>query len=98
MFQAIYPSQARSLEDAGIHYAEEMGEVSEAIHNYLGQHRKKLFSEIGLEMADYVSCAFGVANSANIDVATELEKLFYKNCHVCHKAPCVCSFTAISEI
>lgn len=98
MFEAIYPSKKRSLADAGIHFAEETGEVSESIHNYLGQHKKKLFDEIGLEMADYVSCAFGVANSAKIDVAAELEKLFYDNCHVCHQAPCVCSFMAISEI
>jgi NTP pyrophosphatase (non-canonical NTP hydrolase) len=98
MFENIYPSKERSLPDAGIHFAEETGEVSEAIHNYLGQHRKKLFSEIELEMADYVSCAFGVANSAGIDMAKELEKMFYENCHVCHKAPCTCSFAAITEI
>jgi NTP pyrophosphatase (non-canonical NTP hydrolase) len=98
MFEEIYPSKSRTLEDAGIHFAEEMGEVSEAIHNYLGQHKKKLFEEIKLEMADYISCAFGVASSAGIDLTVELEKFYYENCHVCHKAPCVCSFSSISEI
>src|SRR5207245_1528727 len=73
MFEKIYPSSSRSLADEGVHLAEEMGEVSEAIHNYLGQHKEPLFDEVKLEMADYVSCLFGTANSSYFDVATELE-------------------------
>ena len=98
MFEIIYPSNERTLADAGVHLAEEMGEMSEAIHNFLGQHLEEQFNEIELEMSDYVSCVFGVANSAKIDVATELEKMFYKNCHVCHEAPCVCSFTSVTKL
>ncbi len=72
--------------------------MSEAIHNFLGQHLQKQFDEIKLEMSDYVSCIFGVANSAGIDVAKELEVMFKNNCHVCHEVPCVCSFTSVTKL
>jgi NTP pyrophosphatase (non-canonical NTP hydrolase) len=98
MFETIYPSRERTLADAGVHLAEEMGEMSEAIHNFLGQHLQKQFDEIKLEMSDYVSCIFGVANSAGIDVAKELEVMFKNNCHVCHEVPCVCSFTSVTKL
>lgn len=98
MFDEIYPASSRTLADAGVHLAEEMGEVSEAIHNYLGQHLQKQFDEVKLEISDYISCAFGVANSANVDVAKELSLMFQKNCHVCHEAPCVCSFTKVASL
>ena len=49
------------------------------------------------EIADYVSCVFGVANSAKIDLAAELAKLFRNNCHVCRKAPCRCSFAFVAK-
>jgi len=98
MFEEIYPEGKRTLADAGVHLAEEMGEVSEAIHNYLGQHQQKQFDNIKLEMADFISCIFGVANSAKINMAKELEKVYNNNCHVCHKAPCICRFTEIAHI
>lgn len=98
MFQAVYPAETRTLADAGVHLAEEMGEVSEAIHNYLGQHLSRQFDDVRLEIADYVSCIFGVANSANIDVGKELAELFQDNCHVCHKAPCECRFADVAQL
>lgn len=98
LFQEIYPSSSRTLPDAGVHFAEEVGEVSEAIHNFLGQHHQKQFDEIKLEMADFVSCFFGIANSAEIDVAEELAAMFQNGCHVCHKTPCVCSFSEVVQI
>ena len=98
MFSEIYPPESRTLADAGVHLAEEVGEVSEAIHNFLGQHQQNQFDEIKLEIADLVSCIFGVANSAHIDIAKELEIMYSDNCHVCHKAPCVCSFSEVSKI
>lgn len=98
MFSDIYPPGSRTLVDAGVHLAEELGEVSEAIHNFLGQHRTVQFDEIKAEIADLISCIFGVANSAQIDMAKELEKMFADNCHVCHKAPCICDFTSVSKI
>jgi NTP pyrophosphatase (non-canonical NTP hydrolase) len=97
MFENIYPRKSRNIADAGIHFAEETGEVSESVQNYLGQHKSNLFGATKLELADYISCTFGVANSAKIDIAEELSKLFYKNCHVCHKAPCECTFTSIAK-
>lgn len=98
MFDAIYPADSRTLADAGVHLAEEMGEVSEAIHNYLGQHHQKQFEEVKLELADFVSCIFGVANSAKIDMADELGKFYADSCHVCHNTPCVCKFSEVVQI
>ncbi len=98
MFNSIYPAEGRMLADAGVHLAEEVGEVSEAIHNFLGQHLENQFGEIKSEIADLVSCIFGVANSAGIDIAKELEKMYGNNCHVCHKAPCACKFSQVSKL
>ncbi|MBI5138230.1 MAG: hypothetical protein HZA95_00305 [Candidatus Vogelbacteria bacterium] len=97
MFREIYPPETRTLEHAGVHLAEETGEVSEAIHNYMNTHTTKAFENVREEVADYISCTFGVANSAKIDVAAELEKMYEHNCHVCHTAPCSCTFTFIAE-
>jgi NTP pyrophosphatase (non-canonical NTP hydrolase) len=97
MFASIYPSETRDLFVAGVHLAEEMGELSEAIHRFLGEHKKNLFQEIEVEIADYVSCIFGVANSANIQMAKELERMYWKNCHVCHKLPCECNFSSVGK-
>lgn len=97
MFRFIYPPESRSLFEAGVHLAEEMGELSETIHCYLGEHKKMQFRQIEIEIADYISCIFGVANSAKINVARELEKFYWKNCHDCHKLPCECNFTTVAK-
>lgn len=96
MFEEIYPSSDRTLDIAGVHLAEEMGEVLEAVSVFNGQHRPQQFKDVSDELADWISCVFGVANSAGIDVAKELEVLFYNNCHVCHTAPCSCSYTSVA--
>lgn len=98
MFQRIYPAEKRTLGEEGIHLAEEVGEVSEAIHNYLGLHAMKQFDEVKLEIADCISCFIGIANSIPLDLAHELAAMYGNNCHVCHKAPCECSFTEIARI
>lgn len=98
MFEQIYPSKRRTLAEAGVHLAEEMGEVAEAVHNYLGQHQVKRFQEVKLELADLLSCILGVANSANIQVANELAIQYKNNCHVCHKIPCACTFSKVVGI
>ena len=98
MFAEIYPPSSRTVAEAGVHLAEEMGEVAEAIHNYLGEHHLKQFNEVKIEIADFISCVMGVANSIGIDVAKELEAKYYENCHVCHKLPCVCSFSAVAAL
>lgn len=97
MFRIMYPPEKRTLPDAGIHFAEEVGEVSEAIHNYLGQHIDKQFDEIKLEIADLISNMFATANSSGIDLSIEFEKMYRKGCHVCHKIPCTCSYTFIAK-
>jgi len=95
MFKKIYPSENRSKEDAGIHLAEELGEFSEAILTFLGQHRDADFEKIALEAADLFSCFMGVFNSAGINLAEELSLMFPENCHACKKSPCQCSFLDI---
>jgi NTP pyrophosphatase (non-canonical NTP hydrolase) len=98
MFNEIYPAQSRTLADSGVHLAEEIGEISEAIHNYLGQHKQKQFDDVKFEIADVVSCIFGVANSVDINMAKELAEMYFENCHICHRAPCICNFSNIAEI
>ncbi|RJO62097.1 hypothetical protein C4544_01190 [candidate division WS5 bacterium] len=97
MFEEIYPSGSRTLEHAGIHQAEEQGELSEAMQVFAGSHKKSTFQEIIDESADYLSCVFAIANSANIDLQSELEKFYSNNCHACHQAPCKCDFRMISD-
>ncbi|MFH1820423.1 MAG: hypothetical protein ABH805_00650 [Candidatus Nealsonbacteria bacterium] len=97
MFQEIYPSQTRTLEHAGVHLAEEMGEFSEAILTYRGRHKDSDFKSIEFEAADLFSCFMGVFNSLGISIAREFSVMFSENCHVCKKAPCVCDFTSITE-
>lgn len=98
MFSEIYPAETRTVADAGVHLGEEMGEVAEAVHNHLGQHLPQQFEAVRLEVADFISCVFGLANSAGFDVATELAKMFRNNCHICHRAPCVCSFSEVAHL
>lgn len=98
MFNEIYPDKGRTIVDGGIHFAEEVGEISEAIHNYIGQHLQKQFEEVKLEMADFISCAFGIANSLGIDLGKEFADMFSDNCHVCHSLPCSCTFTEVATI
>ena len=97
MFSLIYPPESRTLYHAGVHLAEEMGELNESIHHFLGEHKNRQFEEVKNEIADYTSCVFGVANSARIDLAKELAKIYYKNCHVCHRLPCICKFYFVAK-
>ncbi|MFH1308530.1 MAG: MazG-like family protein [Patescibacteria group bacterium] len=97
MFDDIYPSAARTLEHAGVHLAEELGEFSEAIMTFRGAHKDETFSQVELEAADLFSCLVGVFNSLEEDITNGLVKLYSKNCHVCKKAPCVCNFIDITE-
>jgi len=97
MFEKIYPSKKRTTEHAGIHLAEELGELSEAMLVYHGSHQNEDFEKIPLEAADVFSLYMDVFNSLKINMANELSGLFYDNCHVCHKAPCQCAFTFITK-
>lgn len=96
MFDDIYSSAARTLEHAGVHLAEEMGEFSEAIMTFRGAHNDKDFDLIKLEAADLFSCIAGVFNSLEDNIASGLTELFSNNCHVCKKSPCICNFNFIA--
>ena len=39
----------------------------------------------------------GVGNSAHINIAREFARMFYRGCHVCHQAPCQCTFSSIAS-
>lgn len=97
MFSKIYPPETRTLEHAGIHLAEEVGELAEVILTYRGGHKEEDFDNIPLEAADLFSCFMGVFNSLRISMTKELSIMFSNNCHVCNNAPCTCSFRTIAE-
>jgi len=98
MFEKIYPSKNRTLEHAGVHLGEEIGEFSEAILNYRGGGYKELqFEKVKDEVADFFSCIIGVFNSLKVNIAKELSIMFNNNCHVCKRAPCECSFDVIMK-
>lgn len=96
MFARVYPAEGRTLSEAGVHLAEEMGEINEAIHTFFGEHKEEQFGFIQEELADYISCVFGVANSAGFNFGQELAELFGNNCHVCHQSPCECTFSFVA--
>lgn len=97
MFNEIYPAQTRTLDHAGVHLVEEMGEVAEAILTYRGNHNDEDFKKVILECADLVSCIMGVFNSLDVNLAKELSVVFNENCHACKKSPCVCNFVDITQ-
>lgn len=95
MFNKIYPAEKRSIEHAGVHLAEEVGEFSEAILIYRGGHKDEDFKNVELEAADLISCFMSVFNSLEISIAKELSIMFSNNCHSCKNVPCTCNFTDI---
>lgn len=95
MISDIYPPEARTLEHAGIHLAEEIGELSEAVLRFRGNRIDRDFDHIVLEAADTFSCFIGVLNSMDISLETELVRLFKKGCHACHHTPCTCDYQFI---
>lgn len=95
MFERIYPPSSRSMDHAGVHLAEEIGEFSEAMLAYRGGFKEELFNEILTESADLFSCVAGVFNSLDVNIAKELSEMFGNSCHACKKAPCECSFDYI---
>ncbi|PIP23208.1 MAG: hypothetical protein COX90_03970 [Candidatus Nealsonbacteria bacterium CG_4_10_14_0_2_um_filter_38_17] len=97
MFNEIYPAKSRTLEQAGVHLAEEAGEFSEAMMAWRGGHKEEDFKSVEEEAADLFSCLVSVFNSLDIDIASELSLMFSENCHVCKKAPCECSSTDITK-
>lgn len=97
MFQMIYPADKRTLNKAGVHMAEEVGEFSEALLAYRGDHRREYFENVILEAADLFSHYLCVFNSLGFDIAGELAGMFRENCHECGKAPCECDFNFVVD-
>jgi NTP pyrophosphatase (non-canonical NTP hydrolase) len=95
MFEEIYPPESRTLDYAGVHLAEEIGEFSEALLAYRGEHKSEYLENIYLEAADAFSCFVGVFNSLKLNLAQELSGMFAENCHQCKKAPCECTFSSV---
>lgn len=97
MLERIYPPEKRTLDHAGVHMAEEVGEFSEAMLTFRGRHREGDFKNVKLEAADLFTNILGVFNSLNMSAAKELSLLFHENCHICHNAPCICDFKYITD-
>ncbi|MBI2013382.1 MAG: hypothetical protein HYS87_00945 [Candidatus Colwellbacteria bacterium] len=97
MVESIYPQGEKTLIDSTIHLAEEAGEVSEAIQIYYGEHKDSQFKDVAKEIADFACHFFNVASAAGIDIARGLAKQYKNNCHVCHKAPCICKFSYVAK-
>lgn len=97
LFERIYPPAKRTLSDAGIHLAEEMGELSEAYMIFRGSHKKEDFLKIKIESADLLSCLMAVFNSLGVSFTDKIASMFSKNCHICKKAPCECGFDFVAN-
>jgi NTP pyrophosphatase (non-canonical NTP hydrolase) len=95
MFERIYPSTTRTLDHAGVHLAEEVGELSESLLSYRGSHKENDFAEVVLESADLLSCYIGVFNSMGLNIGKELSSIYKNNCHACHNTPCTCNFSSV---
>ena len=95
MFEAIYPSQSRTLEHAGIHLAEEVGELSESVLKFRGSHEDNDYRRVAIETADAFSCFMGVFNSLGFDYEEHVQELFRKGCHVCKNVPCRCAHASV---
>ncbi len=76
MFELIYPSKNRTLMKAGMHMAEESGEINEAIYDYLKIRKDSYIHTVEDEIADWASHLFTVSNSAGIDIGQELDLIF----------------------
>jgi NTP pyrophosphatase (non-canonical NTP hydrolase) len=95
MFQKIYPKTEKDLLKAGVHLAEEAGEVTESIRNWMGLHQKNTFRPIIDESADYASCFFTTANAAGIQLEPLLVAFTTNGCHACGQTQCACTFESI---
>ncbi|MBU2104610.1 MAG: hypothetical protein KKF67_02440 [Nanoarchaeota archaeon] len=97
MFYQIYPPSSRTLDHAGVHFAEETGEFIEALISFRNEKKEEDFEELKIEAADYFSCLIGIFNSLEIELSEELSRLFNENCHECHKIPCECEYQKIKN-
>lgn len=97
MFYNIYPPLNRTLEHAGVHFAEEIGEFQEALIAFRNEKKEEDFKELKLEAADYVSCLIGIFNSLEMDLSEELFQMYSNNCHECNKMPCECDYIKIKN-
>jgi NTP pyrophosphatase (non-canonical NTP hydrolase) len=97
MFNEIYPANKRSLVEATIHMAEEVGEYTEALLSYRTRHADTDLDSISVEAADYVSQVFAVFNSLERSFSIELVNLFKNDCHACGQAPCTCTFRDVLD-
>ena len=92
MFAAIYPKAERSVAEAALHLVEEYGEYEEAILVFRTRHRANDLDQVLLEVADFLSCTFGLFTSTDASLAERLTTMFEDGCHECHQAPCRCGF------
>ena len=92
MFTKIYPNNV--LESA-IHFAEEVGEVNEALQALSSTHQELWFGKVIEELVDVVTNIFGVANCLGLDLADGMAEYFAKGCPSCEQSPCICGFLVV---
>ena len=98
MLNDVYPPLTRTLEHAGVHFAEEIGEFSEALWAYRSNRTEEDFQKVKDEAADYFSCLIGIFNSLNLDLVKELTLLYPQtSCHECKQKPCICTYDSIKQ-
>ena len=93
MFSDIYPNN--STQDSAMHLAEEVGELSEAIRNYLATHREDLFDKNVEELVDVIANLFGIATCLGYDLGAESARYFKSGCPKCNHAPCGCGYVSM---
>jgi len=95
MFDSIYPNN--TIKDSAIHLAEEIGELSEAVRNYLAVHGDNYFDKIAEEMIDIFANLMAVANCLKLDLGSLSADYFAKGCPKCERSPCECGYVAIDH-
>ncbi len=66
--------------------------------------RKEDKRKLKLNLLISFSWLMAIANRFHLDVeagismSEELEKIYFENCHICHKSPCECTFVSVSRL
>ena len=95
MFHEIYPNN--TVQDSVVHLVEEVGELNEAIRNYLSTHREGSFEKITEELVDVFANLFALAHCLGLDLGKESVGYFRNGCPKCQRFPCGCEYVLIDE-
>jgi NTP pyrophosphatase (non-canonical NTP hydrolase) len=92
MFQGIYPENTQS--ESRTHLLEEVIELLLAILDHDSTHGQKTLDNIFEELVDVIAHSFALATTSEIDLATEIVRLFEGDtCNRCQQPVCQCGYT-----